>query len=212
MDPAVGLVKAYHEVSSYFVLTEIPVREKRGSQYQDVTDLDIVAVRFAHRPDSGNSEEPMAALLGNDPLLKSPGIGMDVIIGEVKQGRAELNRGLRRNETVKFALRRTGCCPEAEIAEHARRIVRRGSATMPFPGGVKCQVRIVAFAGYGVEHDMRILTIPLAHCVSFVCNQLRAHAGELRTAQFREPVTGLLALLIKLGVDPQTIEDPTLSG
>jgi hypothetical protein len=202
MDPAVGLVRAYLEFSGYFVLTEVPVRTKRGGHYQDLTDIDIVAVRFAHRPVIDSGDEPMSALLGNDRRLETPEAGMGIIIGEVKQGRAELNRGLRRQETVSFALRRTGCCPEEHIAEHARRIVRRGSVRMTLPGGDTCQVRIVAFAGYGAEHDQRILTIPLAHCLHSVCSRLTNRDSGLRDAQFRDPTVGLLALMRKLGAEP----------
>jgi hypothetical protein len=50
MDTAVAIVRTYLELSGYFVLSELPVRapDKRG--YHDVTDLDVVAVRFPHPP------------------------------------------------------------------------------------------------------------------------------------------------------------------
>ena len=48
MDTVVGLVKAYLELCGYFVLAELPVRAPEGGTYRDVTDLDIVAVRFPH--------------------------------------------------------------------------------------------------------------------------------------------------------------------
>lgn len=46
MDTAVGLVRAYLELSGYFVLAELPVRTLRGGRARAVTDLDILAVRF----------------------------------------------------------------------------------------------------------------------------------------------------------------------
>jgi len=50
MDIAVGLVKAYLELCGYFGLAELPVRTANGGTYHDVTDLDIIAVRFRHPP------------------------------------------------------------------------------------------------------------------------------------------------------------------
>lgn len=49
MDTAVGLVKTYLELCGYFVLAELPVRAVTGGTYRDVTDVDIIAVRFPIR-------------------------------------------------------------------------------------------------------------------------------------------------------------------
>src|SRR6266540_2147324 len=113
MDTAVGLVKTYLELSGYFVLAELPVRERRGASYQDVTDLDVIAVRFPHAPASlsGPGARPLEVFLGVDQALATSQHGVDVIVGEVKEAEARINPALRRARTVAFALRRLGCCP-----------------------------------------------------------------------------------------------------
>lgn len=48
MDIAVALVQAYLHVNGYFTVVEYPVLEAhRGGQARSVTDLDILALRFA---------------------------------------------------------------------------------------------------------------------------------------------------------------------
>ena len=101
MDTAVGVVKAYLELCGYLVLAELPVREAEGGGYRDVTDLNIVAVRFPHPPVglSRHVTSPLEVFLGVDPALQVCAEGADVIVGEVKEGHARLTRlcgGLRR--------------------------------------------------------------------------------------------------------------------
>ncbi len=118
MAVSVSLVRAYLELSGYFVLTELPVRALQRDLAVDVTDLDIVAVRFPHRRTvhRQGGDEPLDLYLGLDPALGTDEEGVDVIIGEVKEGRARLNPGLRRVATIAFALRRLGCCPDDQVA------------------------------------------------------------------------------------------------
>lgn len=150
MDTAVALVKAYLELCGYFVLAELPVRAVGRQGSYDVTDLDIVAVRFPHPPRGlGHDVDVLDLFLGIDPRLQTFEGGVDVVIGEVKEGHARLNPALRRARTVAFALRRVGCCPEPEIEREAYRVVEEGAAEMTMAGQVPCRVRLVAFAGHG---------------------------------------------------------------
>lgn len=64
---------------------------------------------------------PLDLYLGLDADIEAEEDGVDVIIGEVKEGRAELNAGLRRTDTVAFAIRRLGCCPERDVSDAADR-------------------------------------------------------------------------------------------
>ena len=78
-----------------------------------MTDVDVLAVRFPsvlHHPGAA------------DPLLEVDPRRIDVIIGEVKQGRAHLNPGMHRTMTIEHALGRIGCCAPEEMPEAARRI------------------------------------------------------------------------------------------
>lgn len=208
MDTAVALVKTYLELCGYFVLAELPVRAYRGDGYHDVTDLDVIAVRFPHTPltKSRRATRPLEVFLGIDAALRTFEGGVDVVIGEVKEGRARMNPTLRRDETIAFALRRLGCCPEHRIDEEARRIRHDGGREMSMPGGVRCRIRLVAFAGHGVASDHGVHTVSLGHCVDFIATRLREARNVLGGAQFKDPVLGLFALQDKLAA--QTRSDP----
>lgn len=200
MDTAVALVKSYLELCGYFVLAELPVRAKDGETYRDVTDLDVVAVRFPHVPLAGSrsAARPLEVLLGTDPALGTFEDGVDVVIGEVKEGHARINPALRRDETIAFALRRLGCCPEQRIDEEARMVRLGGSRELSMPGEVRCRVRLVAFAGHGVASDHGVQTVSLGHCVDHVAHRLRQARDVLAGTQFKDPVLGLLALQDKI--------------
>ena len=202
MDTAVALVKTYLELCGYFVLAELPVRASRGDGYRDVTDLDVIAVRFPHTPltDSRRTDRPLEVFLGTDPALRTIADGVDVVIGEVKEGQARMNPALRRDETIAFALRRLGCCPEHQLDEEARLIRRAGTREMSMPGRLRCRVRLVSFAGHGVASDHGVLTVSLSRCVDFIAHRLREASDVLGGAQFKDPVLGLFALQDKLAV------------
>jgi hypothetical protein len=196
MDTAVGVVKAYLELCGYFVLAELPVRAADGGGYRDVTDVDILAVRFPHqlpvalRRVSG----PLDVFLGADPALRVFEEGVDVIVGEVKEGRARLNPSLRRAETLAFALRRVGCCPEPLIPEEVQAILRAGREEMALPGGVRCQVRIVVFGGSGGSDEHGVQTVLLGHCWHFIEEKLRRAGEVLAGSPFKDPILGLFVL------------------
>ena len=215
MDTAVGLVKAYLELCGYFVLTELPVRAADNHGYHDVTDVDIIAVRFPHAPicRPRNVRRPLKVFLGIDPELGSFEAGVDLLVGEVKEGKARVNPALRRTETVAFALRRVGCCPEAKVDEQAWMIAQAGAKEMAMPGGLHCRVRLVAFAGHGSaaepgghgEHGVQgvqgvqgVHTISLAHCSEYISGRLREARDVLQGVHFKDPTLGLLALQEKL--------------
>jgi hypothetical protein len=202
MDAAVAVVKSYLELCGYFVLTELPVRVADQHGYHDATDLDILAVRFPHEPPAlpARQVRPLEVLLGADPFLESLTDGLDLLVGEVKQGHARLNPALHRAETVAFALRRIGCCPEESIAAEARMIVKTGRHEMTMSGGQRCRVRLVAFAGQGTAHEYGVLTLSLGHCAQFIRERLRQARDVLATTQWKDPVLSLFALQEKLAL------------
>jgi len=200
MDTAVGIVKAYLELCGYFVLAELPVRAAEGGGYRDVTDLDIVAVRFPHPPlaPSHRVTGPLEVFLGADPALQVYEEGVDVIVGEVKEGRARLNPSLRGGETLAFALRRVGCCPESKIPEEARAIVGSGRREMAMPGQIRCQVRIVVFGGSGESGERGVRTFHLGHCWRFIEGRLRNAREVLAGSHFKDPILGFFMLRDKV--------------
>ena len=76
MDTAVGLVRAYLELAGYFVLAELPVRAVDPDGARDLTDLDVVAVRFPRAPGAADqhADRPLAVFLGTG-LVGGGGLG-----------------------------------------------------------------------------------------------------------------------------------------
>jgi hypothetical protein len=200
MDTAVALVKAYLELCGYFVLAELPVRGRDKRGYHDVTDIDILAVRFPHEPHplKGPMAQPLHVLLGKDPELGTFEEGLDVIVGEVKESRARLNPPLRRRETVAFALRRVGCCPEESVEGEAERVILDGQREHRMAEGMRCRVRLLVFAGFKSSKQKAARYVSLDHCASFIAGRFREGREVLGGAQFKDPVLGLFALQDKL--------------
>ena len=199
MDTSVGVVKAYLELCGYFVLAELPVRKPLGSGFRDVTDIDIIAVRFPH-PAAGGAEmagNPLNLLLGADPDLEVFERGVDVIIGEVKEGHAELNPALHRQETIEFALRRLGCCPPAEVRKQAAAIARSGAQEMRMDG-LACRIHLVIFAGRSGDMHADLVIVPLARCVGFIQERMQFAPQAMAGVQWRDPTLAMFALLAKL--------------
>lgn len=117
MDSAVALVESYLRVNGYFTVTEYPVAEvARNGGYRTATDLDVLAFRF---PGAGRivpsrrgarPGEPETILFAPDPELGCAAEQADMLIGEVKEGRAELNRGAREPAVLRAVLTRFRCC------------------------------------------------------------------------------------------------------
>lgn len=210
MDTAVGIVRSYLELCGYFVLSELPVRERVGRDYRDVTDIDIVAVRFPHPPSAAGvvSENPLDLLLGSDPQLQTFAEGVDVIIGEVKEGRAEINPALRHQETIAFALRRLGCCPAAQVAQQAIAIAHRGAQGMRMDG-MRCRIRLVLFAGYGLAEASHPLVVPLRRCIAFIQERMRVAPRVMAGTQWKDPTLAMFALLTKLDADRPVKREPS---
>lgn len=172
--------------------------QARGAEVVDVTDLDVLAIRF---PDPHRRPDPRSSLdlyLEPDAALGAPADAVDLIIGEVKEGKARLNDALGRKETIAFALRRVGCCPEEELQGHARAIARGGRHAMIMGGGAECDARLVVFAGTGQVGTAGVTTVSLEHCIEHLRKRLHASGGLLLGAQFKDQTVGLLGLLEKV--------------
>ena len=151
MDTSVALVQAYLHVNGYFTVAEYPVLEAfHGEHARSVTDLDILAFRFAgagHDVIRGRGRRPLAGrALSTDPVLGCPADRPDMIVGEVKEGPARLNAALRDPVVLEVALARFGCCPEAHASILTRQLLARGLATTP--GGHRAWTISVAHPTY----------------------------------------------------------------
>lgn len=210
MDPAVGLVESYLRLNGYFTVTEFqvqyPVPDQLG-HYATATDLDIIAVRFQWTADmpqerrTGPGDVRCEMMLAGDPVLNMSREVTDVIVGEVKEGAAELNRRLKTPEVLHAALRRIGCIPHEEVAASAQTLLRHGQVMIDRPPDLACRVRLATFCGYVEEAPKpTVMVVTLDHILGFIQERLEACRSMLQSAQFKDPTLSLLKLMEKLHV------------
>jgi len=199
MNSGGALVEAYLRVNGYLVLDEVPLvlPEKTGG-YRTLTDLDIVAVRWPWvrmgAPDrAGRILNP----IGTDPVLDVPEGVIDVIIGEVKEGRAQFNRALRSQEALRMGLERVGICQDDELETAAAVLAEQAAVQLTASDPVR-QVRLVAF-GIGTSRKSEThYVVSLRDVTTFLDDLMRRAHEVLLPSTLADPVLGLLHLRNKL--------------
>lgn len=196
MDNAVGIVQAYLRINGYFTVAEYPIVEQTESGvYRSVTDMDILAIRFPRARQLISRERagrrPGGPSFSPDPALGPFDGGIDMIIGEVKEGRAELNRAARDPDVLAAALTRFGCCGHQDVHGVVQELHRCGHATTA-PGHL---IRLIVFGGVpGEATNNSFQTIYLGHILEFIRAYLRLHWEVFQHAQFKDPVLAFLKL------------------
>jgi len=191
---AVSLVQAYLRINGYFTVSEYPILEADGPRgYSVATDLDILAFRFPGAGRRVAGAEPEAGSFEPDPALGCPPDRGDMLIGEVKEGRAVLNAAARDPEVLRTALARFGCCPAKDADEVARRLIAKG--TVDTPHGHR--VRLAAFGGTAPRQRGVDLTMTLSHIAGFIRDYMREHWEVLHHAQFKDPALAFFMVLEK---------------
>ena len=195
MDHAVSLVQAYLQLNGYFTSAEYPIIAGAGrSSIRTITDIDVLAFRFpTGLPLSRGRRKPK----GLDVSELDPGLGIapdtiDMIIGEVKEGRVGINSGIRDPQVLKAVIGRFG------NAGHEDRVVQElldtGAAALP-SGYV---VRLIAFGAFPPGAPVppcRIIS--LGHVLEFLQGYVRRHWHVLRHLQFKDPAFGFLMTMEK---------------
>lgn len=201
MDNAVGIVEAYLHINGYFTVTEYPIVEHLGSEaFRTVTDLDILAVRF---PGSGrlvpsrhrDRHHRRHGIFKPDPMLACEHGRVDMIVGEVKEGRAALNKRGRDPAVMKAALVRFGCCPFEKVEDCVERLLARGEVDLPSGH----RARLVAFGTSGhSSHGVRV--VKLQHVLEYISSYLDDSWDILKHADYKTSALGFLATLRKAAV------------
>jgi hypothetical protein len=202
MDTAVGLVEAYLRVNGYFTVTEYPVVEtRRYGDYRTATDLDVLAFRF---PGAGRLApfqtgktvgEAGIPAFAPDPHLGGVSDQADMLIGEVKEGRAELNSAARDPVVLRAVLSRFGCCSPEHVPGVVQALLRHGR-TLTHCGHL---VRLVAFGSLPpAANGGKYAVISLGHVHEFLEAYVREHWDVLCHAQFKDPAFGFEVLLEKM--------------
>lgn len=208
MNAGVRLVQAYLHLSGYFTVSELPViRGLRGGRYEEVTDLDVLAVRFPnaeyvvpHRHATPTDDAHDGHLhLEHDPRLVEEPDGIDVVIAEVKEGKARVNDALRRAEALETALRRVGCVPDAHMERAISEMQHRGETRLEAnEAGLPMRIRLIAFGDGAAGPRDGYTVIPLSHVARFVERHLDRYHDVLQPADLGDTPIGLLHLLRKL--------------
>jgi len=196
MDTAVLWVKAYLESNGYFTVAEYQVIEALGEgSFRTATDLDIMAVRFpgAGRLVPGSAPGDQTMMMTTDPLLEVSEDTIDLIIGEVKEGAAELNRTVRNPDVLKVALARFGAVAMEQCDELVAELIDAGEATSDFG----FRVRLAAFGTREPRGPHRYLTVNLGHIGRYLQAVTQEHWEALSTSHFSDPVYGSLMLMEK---------------
>ena len=202
-DAASDFVSAYLRVNGYFMLRDLELHLRDDAAYRAVTDVDVVAIR--HRTPSGpvhyrDTPGVVECLLADevDPALGVATDRCDLIIGEVKRGKAEFNPALRDPRVLHGVFRRIGDVFGADDIDHViDELAARGRVLTP-----GAQVRLVAFGhGGSVAHGM---SVSLTHLVDWLSDALARHHGLYEVSRFSDPVLSLLALMSRLGVPLRT--------
>ncbi len=201
MDIAVNLVENYLRLTGYMTLSEFEVqrRDNKG-RFKTITDIDIMAIRF---PGEIYIGDPHAAadcemLLIDDPVLELADDTIDVIIGEVKQGQAELNPGIKDHGVLHSVLRRVEWIYKDGVDDVITGLQREGLDRSKGRGGGMVRTRLVAF---GRSHFSNRNTIALSHMITTLLEFFEDHEDAFRPIQFREPAPAFLSLLLKSGFD-----------
>ncbi len=196
MDHAVALVQAYLQLNGYFTSAEYPIiagTSRNG--FRTITDIDIVAFRFP-------TGQPMAkkgrkAPTGLDVSYLDPGLGVptgsiDMIIGEVKEGRVNINTGVRDPEVLGTVVSRFG--EVGDVGKVVEELLHTGSAHIP----PSFSVRLIAFGSFPPGQPVppcRIVS--LGHVLRYLQAYVRKHWHMLRHLQFKDPAFGFLMTLEK---------------
>jgi len=197
MDSAVAIVNAYLQLNGYFTVTEYPIIEADSHGARARTDIDILAMRFpgagrlVSKPQFGCTKVP---ILPPDIHLNCPPDKADMIIGEVKEGKAEFNERFWDPIVLRSALARFGCCSFEHAETTAEELLRRGHA-LTHSGH---WVRLVAFGSSPDRpHAKHYEVISLGHVYDFLIEYIREHWDVVQAAEFKDPAFGFLVVLEK---------------
>jgi hypothetical protein len=201
VDIAVNLVESYLRFNGYLTLSEFEVqaRNDRGV-FESITDVDIMALRFPGDVVVGGPGGAIEArmLVIEDPALRLEPGQIDVIVGEVKQGPAEFNPGIKRHVVLHSVLQRVQWLFARDLSAVVDDLARDGICMVPARDGGVIRVRMVAF-GRGEGHDLH--AIGHGHIVKAMLGFLSGLDDAFRPVQLREPAPAMLALLLKSGFD-----------
>ena len=195
MDTAVALVKTYLQANGFFTVTEYPILEVMGGgETRTVTDIDILALRFPGAGGFGTSGSTTGMRVEPDTELGIDDSVIEAIIGEVKEGSADLNKAARDPEVLRAVLRRFGAMDEDVADSLVDDLVRTGTAH--HPAGIR--VRLMVFASKPPSRrKFRYSWVSHASIGSWLQEQVRDNWDRVKAVQSKDAALGFLILFEK---------------
>jgi len=187
------------QLNGYFTSAEYPIMAAAGRNgFRTITDIDVLAFRFPDGLPAVSTAGRKKTPRGLDTSELDPGLGaspesIDMIIGEVKEGRVGINDGVRNPAVLETVLRRLGD-PNIDTESVIRDLLDRGTARLP--SGIT--VRLVLFGAFPPGAPVppcRIVS--LGHVLQFLQSYVRKHWRLLRHLQFKDPAFGFLMTMEK---------------
>ncbi|MCK6476708.1 MAG: hypothetical protein L6Q35_07735 [Phycisphaerales bacterium] len=127
-------------------------------------------------------------------LLGIAGGVPDMIIGEVKEGRAQLNDAATKHDVLTAALERFGCCRHSDIDGIVHELLRHGRAHTRHGHGV----RLVAFGSLPPDAPSRgVKVVLLGTIIDFLRAYSRQHWAQLQSSESKDPGLSFLMTLEK---------------
>lgn len=203
MDMGVALVETYLRVHGYLTVSEYPILEAIGhGEHRTATDIDILGIRFPHAcqlvPHSGRHDLHDEELRTPDQALGLDPQTVDMIIGEVKVGAAELNRAATDPAVLRATLMRFGCCDREATDRIVDALLHHGHTVNP----AGHRIRMVAFGSVRPAGVHKYRIVLLRDVIGYLQRHLRDHWDVVHHADFKDPAFSFLMMLEKAGSTP----------
>ncbi|HSJ71049.1 MAG TPA: hypothetical protein VLA29_05300 [Acidimicrobiia bacterium] len=195
MDTAVALVKSYLQTNGFFTVTEYPILEMlEGTDTRSVTDIDVLALRFPGAGGGDSTTTTGGLRIDPDPILGLDESHIEVIIGEVKEGAAVLNKSARNPEVLHAVLRRFGQIGPDTADALVGELIATGTGY--HPAGIR--VRLMVFATKPPQHSpVPYEWVSLGRATTWLQEQVRENWDRVKTIQSKDPALGMLILFEK---------------
>jgi hypothetical protein len=196
MDTAVSLVQSYLFANGFFTVTEYPILETLSpGDSRTVTDIDVLALRFPGAGDSKRHTTTSGIMLEPDPELDLSDDLIEVIIAEVKEGAAELNKAAHDRDVLRAVLDRFGHMEPDVASQVVEELVKTGRAMHP-TGLIRFRQMVFA-SSPPTRYNYRYTWISHGHIVEWMREQVRTHWDKLKTIQSKNPALSYLILFEK---------------
>jgi hypothetical protein len=195
MDTAVALVRSYLQANGFFTVTEYPILEMIGEATpRTVTDVDVLGLRFPGAGGVGSDATTGGLRIPVDPALGLDDSVIEVIIGEVKEGAAILNKAARDPLVLAAVLLRFGHMNRDVVDGLVAELIETGVAH--HPAGIR--IRLAVFATKPpTRQNVKYEWISIGEIAKWLQAQVHENWDRVKTIQSKDPALSFLILFEK---------------